>query len=173
MYTHKKWFHLPTSAFLVSVAEGILQGIMHQVNQYHACLVSKSECNTVFQVSYMGGDQAHKLSEFPEQYSGDESIESTNSFLFDKNSIVETIVENNHTVTSPIPRFSHIRIVTVDSIGTMFCTCKHFERTGLPCVHQATVASMCYGYNENPSVDRIFQGFTHHDICVCWWSSFM
>ncbi len=102
MYNHKKWSQLPTSSFLVSVAEGILQGIMNRVNQYHACLVSKSKCNTVFQVSYMGGDQVHKLSESPEQYSRDESIEST-------------------TLTSPIPRFSHIRIVTMDSsVGQCF-----------------------------------------------------
>ncbi len=62
MYTHKKWSQLQTSSFLVPVAEGILQGSMNRVNQYHACLISKSKCNTVFQVSYMGGDQVHKLS---------------------------------------------------------------------------------------------------------------
>ena len=106
MYTHKKWSQLPTLAFSVSVAEGILQGIMHRVNQFHACLVSKSESKTVFQVSCMGGDQAHKSSESPEHYSGDESIESTNSSLFYKDSIVE----NNHTVSSHIPRLSAVGI---------------------------------------------------------------
>jgi hypothetical protein len=43
----------------------------------------------------------------------------------------------DNTQLSPIPIFSRIRSVTVDQIGTMFCSCKHFERIGLPCVHMA------------------------------------
>jgi hypothetical protein len=92
--THKKWSQLPTSAFLVAVADGILQEVRQRVDQYHTCLVSPtistSECKTetVFQVSYIGGDQAHNSSLFPEHSSGDESIDSTNSILEDLNTDV-------------------------------------------------------------------------------------
>ena len=72
---------------------------------------------------------------------------------------------------SPIPVFSRIRHVSMDCTQTMSCSCNHFERTGLPCVHQACVATYCHQFASNsPSV---FKGFTHHDISVWWWSSYM
>ncbi len=40
---------------------------------------------------------------------------------------------------SPIPIFSRIWSVDIDQTGTMFCSCKHFERIGLPCAHMACV----------------------------------
>ena len=43
---------------------------------------------------------------------------------------------------SSIPIFSCIWSVTVDQTGTMFCSCKHFERLGLPFVHMACVAKI-------------------------------
>jgi hypothetical protein len=55
----------------------------------------------------------------------------------------------------------------------MLCFCKHFERIGLPCVHLACVATLCH---EMPGLDSHcskFAGFTHHDIAVHWWSSYM
>jgi hypothetical protein len=70
-----------------------------------------------------------------------------------------------------------IRTVTVDSKGTMFCTCKHFERIGLPCVHQASVAFFCHKHKMPDTQDteslHVFAGFTHHDISVRWWSQYM
>jgi hypothetical protein len=74
---------------------------------------------------------------------------------------------------SPIPIFLCICSVTVDQTGTMLCSCKNFERIGLPCVHLACVATLCH---EMPVVDSNcskFAGFTHHDIAVRWWSSYM
>jgi len=71
---------------------------------------------------------------------------------------------------SLIPRFVRIRTVTVHQDGTMFCTCNHFERLGLPCVHQASVATTCLKSQMNCGP---FQGFTHHDISVRWWSNYM
>jgi hypothetical protein len=55
----------------------------------------------------------------------------------------------------------------------MLCLCKHFERIGLPCVHLACVANL---YHDTPVFDSHtskFAGFTHHDIAVRWWSSYM
>jgi hypothetical protein len=45
---------------------------------------------------------------------------------------------------SPIPIFPCIRSITVDQTSTMLCSCKHFERIGLPCVHLACVATLCH-----------------------------
>ena len=72
--------------------------------------------------------------------------------------------------SSPIPLFARIRTVTVDCKGTMFCTCKHFERIGLPCVHQACVASFCHNHGmldtQTTDSHNSFAGFTHHVISV-------
>jgi hypothetical protein len=74
---------------------------------------------------------------------------------------------------SPILIFSHIWSVTIDQTRTMFCSCKHFERIGLPCVHMACVATLCHATSAFAPHTSKFAGFTHHDIAVCWWSTYM
>jgi hypothetical protein len=74
---------------------------------------------------------------------------------------------------SPIPIFSRIWSVTIDQTRTMFCYCKHFERIGLLCVHMACVAKLCHETSVFGSHTSTFSGFTHHDIAVRWWSSYM
>ncbi len=74
---------------------------------------------------------------------------------------------------SPIPMFSRIRSVTIDRTGTMFCSCMHFERIGLPCVHMACVATLCHDTSVFAPHTSKFAGFTNHDIEVRWWSSYM
>ncbi len=69
---------------------------------------------------------------------------------------------------STIPFFSRIRTVTIDTDGTMVCTCCLFERQGLPCTHQACVADLCH-----ETIGSCFAGFTHHDIHVRWRSNYM
>jgi hypothetical protein len=74
---------------------------------------------------------------------------------------------------SPIPIFSPIWSVSVDQTKTMFCFCKHFERIGLPCVHMACVATLCPDTSVFATHTSKLAGFTHHDIVVRWWSSYM
>ena len=77
-------------------------------------------------------------------------------------SLSQTLIKNSH-------QYLYSRECAM--LQTMFCSCNHFERTGLPCVHQACVATYCHQFASNsPSV---FKGFTHHDISVRWWSSYM
>jgi hypothetical protein len=45
---------------------------------------------------------------------------------------------------SPIAIFSRIWRVTIDQTRTMLCSSKHFEKIGLPCVHMASVATLCH-----------------------------
>jgi hypothetical protein len=77
-----------------------------------------------------------------------------------------TIPVDGNIALSPILLFLHICTVTVDSGGTMFCTCKHFEKICLPCIHQACVASLCHDHHINTKTGGkdVFTGFTHHDI---------
>ena len=58
--------------------------------------------------------------------------------------------------------------MTIDTDGTMNCTCCLFEQQGLPCTHLACVAVLCH-----ESVGFQFPGFSHHDICVHWRSDYM
>ncbi len=74
---------------------------------------------------------------------------------------------------SPIPIFSRIRSVTIDDTGTVFCSCKHFERIGLPCVHMACVAKLWHETSVLGCHTSKFSRFTNHDIAVRWWSSYM
>jgi hypothetical protein len=74
---------------------------------------------------------------------------------------------------SPIPIFSRIWSDNIDQTRTMFCSCKHFERIGLPCVHMACVAKLCHETSVFGSHTSKFSGFTHHDIAVSWGSSYM
>ena len=57
----------------------------------------------------------------------------------------------------------------------MFCSCKYFERIGLPCVHQACVSSICHSIyiDIESGVKSVFAGFTQHDISVRWWSQYL
>jgi hypothetical protein len=121
-------------------------------------MVSINGSTTVFQVSYSG------TSEDCDKGNVDEI--DTNKQIIDLNE-----ESTGESAFSPIPVFSRIHSVSVDTNGTMFCTCKHFEQLDLPCVHQASVATFCHQY-ANPSQPG-FRGFTHHDILVHWWSNYM
>ncbi len=99
--------------------------------QIYAKMVLINGSTTVFQVSYSG------LSVDCDKGNVDEI--DTNEQITDLNK--ESAGES---AFSPIPVFSRIRSVSVDDNGTVFCTCKHFERLGLPCVHQASVATFCH-----------------------------
>jgi hypothetical protein len=75
--------------------------------------------------------------------------------------------------SSLVPLLPTIWSVTIDQTGTMFCSCKHFERIGLPCVHLVCVATLCHETSVFGSHTSKFSGFTHHYIVVRWWSSYM
>ena len=171
--THKKWSNLPTSSHIVTLAEGIMVAMMSRLTLYDATLVSMNSARSVFQVSYS-----------TERLADGDSIEHTNGQeINNKSNDKEHNLQNSSPTIddevpcSPIPLFSRIRTVTVDYKGTMFCTCKHFERIGLPCVHQACVASFCHKNQmtdtQNTDSHHFFAGFTHHDISVRWWSQYM
>jgi hypothetical protein len=67
-----------------------------------------------------------------------------------------------------IPLFTRTRTVSVDRDGTTYCSCHTFERVGIPCTHQASVATLCY-----EGEGKVFLGFNHHNVAVRWWSSYM
>jgi hypothetical protein len=162
--THKRWSDLPTSPYTTSVGEGILQGEMSRVNQYVAKLVSKQTGTSRFQVCYRNTRTFHiEIQEFPGTISN-----IRNDTGHEKNdSLCDTVP------LSPIPIFLSIRSVAIDDTRTMSCSCKHFERIGLPCVHMVCVAKLCHETSVFGSHTSKFSGFTHHDIAVRWWSSYV
>jgi hypothetical protein len=139
---------------------------MSRINHYEAKLGSRqTETSTsTFQVCYTKTTTEDLVvKELPGTICGihNDSDEEKNDSL------------GNNVQLSPIPISSHICSVIVDKTGTMLCSCKHFERIGLACVHLAYVATLCH---ETPGFDSHcskFAGFTHHHIAVCWWSSYM
>ena len=166
--THKKWSDLPSSSHTVTLAEGIMLAMMSRLPFYHAMLVSINSARSVFQVSYSIEPSADGYSiEYKDGEENTNISHKTENNLQNSSPTVDDKVP-----CSPIPLFSHIRTVTVDNKGTMFCTCKHFERIGLPCVHQACVASFCHNHqtldNQTTDTHHLFAGFTHHDISVHW-----
>ncbi len=164
LHAHKRWPDFPTSPHTTSVGEGILQGVMSRVNQYVAKLISKQTGTSRFQVCYTNTRTPHiEIQEFPGNIST-----NGNDIGNEKNDSLCATVQ-----ISPIPIFSHIRSVTIDETRTMFCSCKHFERIGLPCVHMACVAKLCHESSVVGSHTSKFSRFTHHDIAVRWWSSYM
>jgi hypothetical protein len=145
-------------------AEGILQGVMSRVNQYVAKLILKQTGTSRFQVCNMNTRTLQiEIQEFPGTISniGKDTGHEKNDSLCDTVPL------------SPIPIFSRIRSVTIDDTGTMFCSCKHFERIGLPCIHMVCVAELCHENSVFGCHTSQFSGFTHHDIAVCLWSSYM
>jgi hypothetical protein len=115
--------------------EGILQGVMSRINHYVAKLVSNQTEKSRFQVCYTNTRTFDiEVKELPGTISniGNDTENEKNGSLFDTVPL------------SPIPIFSRIPSVTIDQTETMFCSCKHFERIHLPCVHMACVAKLCH-----------------------------
>ncbi len=46
--------------------------------------------------------------------------------------------------------------------------CYQFQLEGIPCAHQGSVAALCY-----ECTGQEFNGFTHHDLSIHWWSASM
>lgn len=67
-----------------------------------------------------------------------------------------------------IPLFERVRDVTVDEDGTMHCSCCRFQRSGVFCEQQICIAQLVH-----EARGEKFAGFTHHDVSVRYWSSYM
>ncbi len=142
--TRKRWSALPTSRHTTSFGEGILQGMMSRINDYVAILVARETDISTFQVFLLNTQTVdNEVTELPCNIPN----MGTNTPIL--NMVTNTDNETIHSIcdtisVSPIPIFSRIRSVTVDQTGTMFCSCKHFKRMGLPCVHMACIAKLCH-----------------------------
>jgi hypothetical protein len=137
---------------------------MSRINCYVAKLVLKQTETSRFKVCYTNTRTIDiEVKELPGTLSnmGKDTENEKNDSLCDT------------VLLSPISIFSCIWSFTIDQTGTMFCSFKHFERIGLPCVHMACVAKLCHETSVFGSHTSKFSGFTHHDIAVHWWSSHM
>ena len=111
--------------------EGIFRDMMSRCHKYNFKMVSINGSTTVFQISYSGIS---------------EDLDKKNVGEIDTNKQITDLNEEStdESAFSPVPVFSRICSVSVDDNGTMFYTCKHFKQLGLPCVHQASVATFCH-----------------------------
>jgi hypothetical protein len=135
-----------------------------RINHYKAKLVSKQMETSTFQVCYMKTTTEDLVVK---------ELSGTICGIGNESDKENYDILGHNVQLSPIPIFSRICSVTVDKTGTMLCSCKYFERIGLPCDHLACVATLCH---EMPGFDSHcskFAGFTHNDIAVRWWSSYM
>lgn len=76
----------------------------------------------------------------------------------------KVVAADNKADSDIIPAFRHVCTVTVDDKQRVRCFCKHFERCGYPCRHQAAVFQV---------EDFAYAGFTHHDCSIQWWKKFV
>jgi len=68
-----------------------------------------------------------------------------------------------HSDFSPALLFCRVQVVTIVD-GYFMCSCCAFERAGIPCQHIAAIMMM---------IDPNWAGFTHHDVAVRWWTSYI
>ena len=57
--------------------------------------------------------------------------------------------------TGLVPCFSRVRKVSIVDDGILLCSCRHFERIGIPYHHQMHVLA---------SIQKGYAGITHHDV---------
>ena len=143
-YSKKKnWSETPTSNYLTMQAESILNTIYKKKKNYITKRLSLRE----FEVHYQPTKEDNE-SEQPLEY------------------LIHPNFDYFH-AQSPVPFFKRIRYVNLDFKNVGFCSCKYFERCGIPCVHLFSV--FCH---LSPN-DKPFVGFSHHDVAIRWWSSYL
>jgi hypothetical protein len=123
--------------------EGLLNLMMSRKKKYHAKLIARTVNCHVFQVVY----SCHGQEVIPskEDKSGNDNQDSDIQSSEDSDTQSSDEYMNFNVCNEMhIPLFSRTRTVSVEHNGTMLCSCHNFERVGLPCTHQAFVATLCY-----------------------------
>jgi hypothetical protein len=148
----KVWSELPTSPYLVTTAEDILLQQTRRYNQYSVVRVADDE----FEVNVLK-DQ--------DEYQEEDQLLSNEASDDDDDDDHAQQQDTSSKWCPPIPRFMRTRTVKWDDEGRFYeCSCCHFERTGIPCIHIYAVVKM---------LDPDWKGFTHHDVSVRWWSAYI
>ena len=145
---------------------------------YHAKLIARMVNCHVFQVVYNGHGQEVIPSREDKYANDNQDSDIQSSEDSDDNKSSDDYMNSNVFDDMHIPLFSHTRTVSVEHNGTMLCLCHNFEHVGLPCTHQACVATLCYeaahlDNTGNEGERQVFLGFNHHDVSVYWWASYM
>ncbi len=166
----KLWSHLPTSNYLVMTAESILSKQSQRYTSYSVVRIGAAS----FEVSFnYGRDKV--ADDHEDDHDGDGMLmpyQPITATTADEQDSKEDNEENEETMEDqeknvpfkwhPIPAFRRERIVSFDTnTSTVKCSCCQFERIGIPCVHVQVVVK---------AVDPEWNGFTHHQVAVRWWS---
>ena len=78
------------------------------------------------------------------------------------------IEDLKHYEDVPLPLFDWVREMAIDHSGVMFCSCQRFESRGSFCEHLLCVATSIHKHS-----GIAFDGFTHHDIALCYITAYM
>ena len=140
MRNEKKWSDTITANYTVNLGEGLIKEEYQREHLYAAKFVG----NANFEVTYNGDDT---------EYEGSRKI---------------TEDGNDNFPDVPLPLFSRVRKVAIDTNGEMRCNCHKFDTKGYFCVHCVCVACLvCEGQGE------MFPGFTHNDLIPRYRNDFM
>ena len=173
----KVWSVLPTSPYLVTTAEDILRQQVGRYKQYSVIRVAQDQFKVHDDLENHQTGRHHPQQEEEEDDpltlwnlpnpSSDDDHDEEEEQHEENTGMVGTVqddqLDQQEGWCPPIPRFTRTRIVTWTE-GIYRCSCCHFERTGIPCVHLYAVAKMLHPQ---------WEGFTHHDVAVRWWSSYI
>ena len=165
-YTKKKlWSDLPTSRYIVHLAEGILLTQSKQVKNYDVRWVDESNFEVTYQYHAAGNTQSAESSGYILESSMETNASRVSMAESKKppSAAVHQILPSD----SPIPIFKHVRRVYSSKDGVFYCSCGGFERTGIPCIHINSV------FKHISQTEHPWLGFTHHDLSVRWWSVFL
>jgi MULE transposase domain/SWIM zinc finger len=168
----KLWSVLPTSPYLVKVAEDILRQQVPLSKRYSVVRVARDEFEVCDKESRADefdvfGKESNDEEEEDPLHSwsivGEECLQLSSEEANNEEEI-HCHVDEQGSWRPPIPRFRRTRTVTWDQEGFYRCSCCHFDRTGIPCVHIHAVVKMLHPH---------WKGFTHHDVSVRWWSTYI
>lgn len=153
---NKLWIQSATSNKLIAMGESLIQEQMRFAQCGDMISSRVKTKNDVYQAVFHVAKKRSCGTTTTAERTGAERTPDT---FFHPSSLSYT--DQTGTRRSPIPIFHRVRIVYV-SDGIMFCTCRYFERFGIPCRHILHVMACV-----NPQ-HRI----THRDVSVVYWSSY-
>jgi hypothetical protein len=167
----KHWSTSPTSTFLLSHAEALMQSMYRRATQYRVRRIG----DNIFQVVFVGKgsdddfirryiddwEPNHKM---PAPPTGNECHDDHQ----DEDNILDDEKHHEDIFTKCCwPQFSHAYTVDLNSTCTT-CDCSHFLRAGFPCPHMAACANAV-----SDASGVIFNGFKHDSVAARWWTDFM
>jgi hypothetical protein len=146
LVNHKLWSKTKTADYVTSCAENEIKNQASEIHSYHSMRLNSSN----WSVRRQQDTPSHCL-RFDE-LDQDAALADTSIHIVGRRQ------------PKVIPQFDRVRKVKL--VGrSLHCSCKFFERIGIPCRHQIHVLH----YHMTPS----WTDLSHHDVSVRWWTTYL